>query len=68
LLDPDRFFIHVTDGVVVLEGLVERRSILPLLVRAVRGVEGVVQVEDRLAYDVHDRDAGRVMAYPRMRP
>jgi CBS domain-containing protein len=68
MLDPNRFFIQVHEGVVVLEGEVERRSILPLLVRAVRGVEGVVQVEDQLAYDVDDRDAGRLMAYPWMHP
>jgi hypothetical protein len=43
MMGPDRFFIRVQDGVVVPEGRVERHSILPLLVRAVRGVEGVVQ-------------------------
>jgi CBS domain-containing protein len=67
MMDPNRFFIRVQDGVVVLEGRVEQRSLLPLLVRAVRGVEGVVRVEDRLAYDVDDRDAARVMASPWMR-
>jgi CBS domain-containing protein len=65
-MDPDRFFIQVHEGVVVLGGRVERRSLLPLLVRAVRGVEGVVQVEDRLAYDLDDRDADRVTASPWM--
>jgi hypothetical protein len=30
-------------------------------------VEGVVQVEDRLAYDLDDRDTGRVLASPWMR-
>jgi CBS domain-containing protein len=48
-------------------GLV-RRSLIPWLVRAVRGVEGVVQIEDRLTYDLDDRDAGRVMASAWMRP
>jgi CBS domain-containing protein len=67
MMDPNRFFIHVNDGVVVLQGQVERRSMLPFLVRAVRGVEGVVRVEDRLAYDLDDRDAGRLMAYPWLR-
>ncbi|HWD47714.1 MAG TPA: CBS domain-containing protein, partial [Actinomycetota bacterium] len=55
MLDPDRFFIQVQEGMAVLEGRVERRSLLPLLVRAVRGVEGVVQVENRLGYDLDDR-------------
>jgi CBS domain-containing protein len=68
MMDPSRFFIHVDDGVVVLQGRVERRSIVPYLVRAVHGVEGVVQVENRLAWDVDDRDAGRTMALPWMRP
>jgi CBS domain-containing protein len=67
MMDPNRFFIQVHQGVAVLEGRVERRSLLPLLVRAVRGVEGVVQVEDRLAYDLDDRDTGRVLASPWMR-
>jgi CBS domain-containing protein len=40
LLDPSRFFIQVHDGVVTLEGRVERRSLLPWVVRAVHGVEG----------------------------
>jgi CBS domain-containing protein len=68
MMDPDRFFIQVHQGVAVLEGRVERRSLLPLLVRAVHGVEGVVQVEDRLAYDLDDRDAGRVLVSPWMHP
>jgi CBS domain-containing protein len=53
-MDPARFFIHVDDGVVVLQGRVERRSLLPYLVRAVHGVEGVVRVESRLTFDVDD--------------
>jgi CBS domain-containing protein len=48
-MGPSRFFIHVDDGVVVLQGQVERRSVIPDLVRAVHGVEGVVRVESRLA-------------------
>jgi CBS domain-containing protein len=66
MMDPGRFSIQVHEGVAVLEGRVERRSILPLLVRAVRSVEGVVQVEDRLAYDIDDRDTGRVLVSPWM--
>jgi CBS domain-containing protein len=67
MMDPDRFFIQVHQGVAVLEGRVEQRSLIPWLVRAVRGVEGVVQVEDRLAYDIDDRDAGLGMTSPWMR-
>jgi hypothetical protein len=53
--------------VVVLEGAVERRSLVPFVLRAVQGVEGVVRVEDRLTYDVDDR--GRdVLMTPWLRP
>jgi CBS domain-containing protein len=65
LMDPDRFFIHVDDGVVVLQGRVEQRSLIPYLVRAVHGVEGVVRVENRLAYDIDDVEPLlRSIAYP----
>jgi CBS domain-containing protein len=63
MMAPSRFFLHVTDGVVGLQGRVERRSLLPYVVRAVQGVEGVVRVENRLAYDLDDRDADRVLAF-----
>jgi CBS domain-containing protein len=68
MMDPSRFFIHVDDGVVVLQGRCERRSMIPFLLRAVHAVEGVVRVEDRLACDVDDRDRGMAMAYPWLRP
>jgi CBS-domain-containing membrane protein len=65
MMDPNRFFIHVTDGVVVLQGRVERRSLLPSLVRAVNSVEGVVRVENRLSFDIDDVEPLlRAMAYP----
>jgi len=65
MMDPNRFFIHVTDGAVVLQGRVERRSLLPSLVRAVHSVEGVVRVKNRLAFDIDDVEPLlRAMAYP----
>jgi CBS domain-containing protein len=65
MMDPNRFFIHVTDGVVVLQGRVERRSLLPYLVRAVHSVEGVVRVKNRLSFDIDDVEPLlRAMAYP----
>jgi CBS-domain-containing membrane protein len=67
MMDPSRFFIDVVDGVVVLQGRVERSRLIPLLIRAVHAVEGVVRVEDRLTSDVDDRDAGLALAYPRTR-
>jgi CBS domain-containing protein len=65
MMDPSRFFIHVNDAMVVLQGRVERRSLIPYLVRAVHAVEGVIQVEVRLTYDVDDHDPGLAMAAPR---
>ncbi|HET9557746.1 MAG TPA: BON domain-containing protein, partial [Actinomycetota bacterium] len=63
-MDPNRFFIHVDDGVVVLQGRVERHSLLPYLFRAVHGVEGVVRVENRLSFDLDDEDTLlRALAY-----
>ena len=56
MMAPSRFFIHVDDGVVVLQGRVERRSLLPFVLRAVQGVEGVVRVENRLSADIDDVD------------
>jgi CBS domain-containing protein len=55
---PGRFFIQVDEGVVVLQGRAERRSLIALLVRAVHDVEGVVRVENRLTFDEDDRAAG----------
>jgi CBS domain-containing protein len=64
MMDPSRFFIEVDDGVVLLQGKVERSSLIPYLVRAVRHVEGVVRVEDQLSFDVDDYDPA--IAYPWM--
>ena len=47
MMDPSRlffFFVRVEDGGVALEGAVGRRSLVPLVLRAVRGVEGVVRL------------------------
>jgi CBS domain-containing protein len=68
MMAPSRFFIHVDDGVVVLQGRAERRSLIPYLVRAVNDVEGVVRVEDRLTFDLDDSDTGTTMASSRIRP
>jgi CBS-domain-containing membrane protein len=53
-MGPNRFDVHVEDGVVVLQGRCERRSLIPTVVRAVGAVEGVVRVENRLGNDVDD--------------
>jgi CBS domain-containing protein len=67
MMDPARFVIGVKDGVVCLQGTCERRSLVPLVVRAVLGVEGVVRVDNRLAYDLDDRDLTVAGPWPRPR-
>jgi CBS domain-containing protein len=67
MMDPSRFFIDVTDGVVVLQGRIERSRLIAFLVRAVHAVEGVVRVEDRLTFDLDDRDPDPATTYPFMR-
>jgi CBS domain-containing protein len=67
-MDPSCFLVDVHDGVVVLQGKAERRSLIPFLVSATHAVEGVVRVENRLSFDVDDRDLGMPMTYPFMRP
>lgn len=54
LMGPSRFQVDVHDGVVTLQGRCERRSLIPVVVGAVWGVEGVVRVEDRLGFDRDD--------------
>jgi CBS domain-containing protein len=53
-IGPDRVRATVRDGVVTVEGLVERRSLISLLAGLVRGVDGVVGVEKRLRYETDD--------------
>jgi CBS-domain-containing membrane protein len=54
LMGPGRFHVTVRDGMVVLQGSCERRSLIPVVVAAVAAVEGVIGVENRLGYDVDD--------------
>jgi len=65
---PNRFDVHVRDGVVALQGRCERRSLIPTVVRAVAAVEGVVRVENRLGYDVDDLSPVMPDAFARLRP
>jgi CBS domain-containing protein len=53
-LDPDAFTVEVRDGVVTLAGPLEFRSLIPIAVRLVHGVDGVVDVVDRLWFEVDD--------------
>ena len=53
-LDPDTLRVTVEEGVVTLEGQLERASLVPILVRLTYGVDGVVRVENRLSYGFDD--------------
>ncbi|MDR7444601.1 MAG: BON domain-containing protein, partial [Armatimonadota bacterium] len=54
-IDPTRLRIEVHEGVVTLEGEVERRSDKELAERWVATIDGVVRVESRLTYRFDDR-------------
>jgi CBS domain-containing protein len=65
LMDSGRFDVKVHRGVVVLQGEIERRGLIPVLVRAIRELSGVVRVEERLTWTVDDTipAARRLMPY-----
>jgi CBS domain-containing protein len=54
LVDPARVEVEVRDGVVSLTGRVERRSLIPIVVRLAAAIEGVVRVQDGLTFDLDD--------------
>lgn len=49
-LDPHAFDVTVTSGIVTISGSLNRRTVALNLLGAIRHVEGVVGVRDRLAY------------------
>jgi CBS-domain-containing membrane protein len=49
-IDPATIRIVVRDGVVAIQGQVERRSLIPVLERLVLSTEGVVAFENHLSY------------------
>jgi osmotically-inducible protein OsmY len=53
-MDPDSVTVQVHDGVVILSGQLERRSLIPIAVSLVHGLDGVVDVVDRLTFEVDD--------------
>lgn len=57
---PHAVDVTVTDGVVRLEGQLERHSEVPIAVRMAGQVDGVVAVVDRLTYRVEDARPGSV--------
>lgn len=59
-LDPGRIEVGVSDGVVTLVGHLERRYDCDVLERAIRRVDGVVDVRTELTWRVDDTDPRRV--------
>jgi CBS-domain-containing membrane protein len=53
-IDPSTIPVRVRDGVVTLEGRVERKSMLPLIAELVRAVEGVVGLKLRTTFETDD--------------
>ncbi|MFD4587336.1 CBS domain-containing protein [Streptomyces sp. NPDC058434] len=58
-LPPGKLTVRVVEGVVTLDGELERLSDVLVAVRLVRQTDGVVTVIDRLRYDVDDTPVGR---------
>jgi CBS-domain-containing membrane protein len=52
--DPERFNVHVRDGIVTLSGELEQRSHIPIAVQLTHQVDGVIDVVDRLSYALDD--------------
>ncbi|MFD3573109.1 CBS domain-containing protein [Streptomyces sp. NPDC058644] len=53
-LAPRTIKIDVRNGVVILEGQLERRSEIPVALRTTREIDGVVAVVDKLTYRLDD--------------
>ncbi|MFF5187346.1 CBS domain-containing protein [Streptomyces sp. NPDC000345] len=53
-ITPDAVTVRVVDGRVSLEGIVERKSLVPVVVRLCRGVDGVVDVTSDLRHRIDD--------------
>lgn len=53
-IDPDTIRVVVHDGVVTMDGQVERRSLIPVIERLVLSTEGVVAFENHLSYLTDD--------------
>jgi CBS domain-containing protein len=53
-VEPDTIRVDVRHGVVTLEGQLERKSLMPILIGLVEGVDGVVGVDPHLTYERDD--------------
>lgn len=55
-VQPEQLRVEVDDGVVTLLGEVERRSVIPALVRQIQRFDGVVDVVSHLSSDIDDTE------------
>ena len=62
-LGPSDLSATVADGVVTLQGEVEQRSLIDIVVRLVRSVDGVVDVVSDLTYAIDDTEASEPEYY-----
>ena len=53
-MDPHLVSVTAANGVINLEGIVDRRSDIPILTRLIRGVDGVVGITTSLTYRFDD--------------
>nr|WTB31013.1 CBS domain-containing protein [Streptomyces sp. NBC_00830] len=53
-LSPSSLTVEVADGLVTLSGTVRRRSLVPVILRLCRSVDGVVDVINRLNHEQDD--------------
>lgn len=55
-MEPEAIEVHVADGLVSLDGTVDRRSTSELLERLARQVDGVLGVDNTLSWQLDDSD------------
>lgn len=53
-IDPTTVNVDIIDGVVILRGTLERKSLVPLVIELVRRVDGVVDVISHLEFKLDD--------------
>ncbi|MEZ0090922.1 CBS domain-containing protein [Streptacidiphilus sp. EB129] len=54
MIDPAAISVSVSDGVVTMRGQVERKSMIPIVERLCRAVDGVVALHPQLSYAFDD--------------
>ncbi len=62
---PSAVGVEVNDGQVRLSGTLGRKSLIPVLVRLCRTVDGVVSVDDRLDAEIDDTQGSTAAEQPR---